>query len=273
MTRVETLGQPRSPSLLFLIFASIVAHAFAILLAIILPGILPHSKQKPFGGPSGAGGLNVMTVDFGMGAEGKRSELPVNQMEPAPALRIAKTKPAEEPEAISKLTLPDPNQKKKPKDEPTATSTLNQSKRKAEGVFGTGTDTKKDSGKSGNEGHGKSGIGAVGIGSNGPGGAGTGTGVEFPFPWYTEAVLTKLEINWVKPYLANVEPKEYGAVVYFVIERNGQVSQVQVEQSSGIPALDRSAQSAVLGAAPFPPLPPQWTESTLAFRIRFTHTP
>jgi TonB family protein len=273
MTHVGTLGQPRSPSLLFLIFGSVVAHAFAILLAIILPGILPHSRPKPFGGPSGSGGLNVMTVDLGMGSQGKRSATPVNQMEPAPALRIAKTKPEEEPEITSKLTLPDPNPKKKPKDEPTATSTLNQSKRKSEGVFGTGTDTKKDSGKSGNEGHGKSGVGAVGSGENGPGGSGTGTGVEFPFPWYVEQVLTKLQISWVKPYLGNVESKEYAATVYFVIERNGQVSEVKIEQSSGIESLDRSVQSAVYGAAPFGPLPPQWTESTLAFRIRFTHTP
>ena len=95
----------------------------------------------------------------------------------------------------------------------------------------------------------------------------------FPFPWYIEAVFTKLEINWVKPYLVNAEPREYTAVVYFIIGRNGQVSKVEVEQSSGIAALDRSAESAVLGSAPFPPLPNQWTEPELAFRVRFTHTP
>jgi len=208
-----------------------------------------------------------------MGLQGKPSPVPVTQMEPAPALRIAKTKPEEEPELTSKLSIPEPNPKKKPKDEPTATSTLNQAKRKVEGPFGTGIDTKKDSGKSGNQGHGKSGVGAVGIGDSGPGGYGTGTGAEFPFPWYIEQVLTKLQISWVKPYLGNVESKEYAATVYFVIERNGQVSEVKIDQSSGIESLDRSAQSAVYGAAPFGPLPPQWTESTLAFRIRFTHTP
>lgn len=273
MTRAETLRPSRSPSLPVLIFVSIIAHAFAILLAIVVPGILPHGRPEPFGGPSGGGGLNVMTVNLGAGLPGKRSPVPVTQMEPAPALRISKTQPEEEPKLESKLTLPDPNQKKKPKDEPTAKSTLNQPKRKTEGPFGTGTDTKKDAGKSGTEGHGKSGVGAVGIGEGGPGGYGTGTGVAFPFPWYIEAVLTKLEISWVKPYLSDAAPKEYTAVVYFVIERNGQVDQVTIEQSSGIPALDRSAQSAVLGASPFPPLPPQWTESNLAFRIRFTHTP
>jgi protein TonB len=273
MTQVETLGSARSPSLPMLVFGSMIAHAIAILLAITLPNLLPRSHPNAFGGPSGSGGLNVMTVDLGRGIEAKPLAAPVNQMEPAPALRIAKTKPEEEPELTSKLTIPDINPKKKPKDEPTATSTLNQAKRKVEGQFGTGTDTKKDSGKSGNLGHGKSGVGAVGIGDGGQGGYGTGTGVEFPFPWYIEQVLTKLQISWVKPYLGNVESKEYGATVYFVIERNGQVSEVKVEQSSGIESLDRSAQSAVYGAAPFGPLPPQWTESSLAFRIRFTHTP
>ena len=273
MTRTETLSHPRSPSLPTLVFVSMIAHALAILLAITLPSILPRSRPNAFGGPAGSGGLNVMTVDLGMGLQGKPSPVPVTQMEPAPALRIAKTKPEEEPELTSKLSIPEPNPKKKPKDEPTATSTLNQAKRKVEGPFGTGIDTKKDSGKSGNQGHGKSGVGAVGIGDSGPGGYGTGTGVEFPFPWYIEQVLTKLQISWVKPYLGNVESKEYAATVYFVIERNGQVSEVKIDQSSGIESLDRSAQSAVYGAVPFGPLPPQWTESTLAFRIRFTHTP
>jgi protein TonB len=273
MTRVKTLGQPKSPSLMFMFFASILAHAVFIVTFLLVPGLLPRGKPQPFGGPSGGGGLDVMTVDFGLGQQGKPAAKPVDQQEPAPARYIAKTTKEEDVPLESKTSLPDPNQKKKKKDEPTEKSTLNQPQRKVEGPFGKGTDTSKQSGKSGDQGHGKSGIGTAGIGESGPGGYGTGTGVAFPFPWYIEAVFTKLEINWVKPYLVNAEPREYTAVVYFVIGRNGQVSRVEVEQSSGIAALDRSAESAVLGAAPFPPLPNQWTEQDLAFRVRFTHTP
>ena len=43
-------------------------------------------------------------------------------------------------------------------------------------------------------------------------------------------------------------------------------------EESGIPALDRSAESAILNSQPFPPLPAQWTDPDLAFRLTFQYT-
>ena len=166
------------------------------------------------------------------------------------------------------MTLPE--EKPKKKDEPTAKATLNQKERKNDGEFGTGTDTQKESGKSGTDGKGF-GIGTAGAGDGTGGAFGTG-GTPFPFPWYIENVLTKIEINWVKPYVQETTPQEYDCVVYFVITRAGQVRDVKVEQGSGIPSLDLSAESAIHSSTPFPPLPNQWLEPDLAFRVNFTYT-
>ena len=112
----------------------------------------------------------------------------------------------------------------------------------------------------------------IGIDVGGEGGFGTGTGRPFPFPWYIENVIDKIELSWKKPFLAE-QSKDYKTVVYFIISRTGKVSGVKTEESSGITALDRSCESAILGAAPFPPLPNQWTEPVIAFRLTFVSTP
>jgi TonB family protein len=265
------ISHSKEASFPLMLFISIMGHFVMLAVFVFLPQLLPRSRPEPFGGPSGSGGMNVMTVDFGKGIPGKPAKEAVTETEPAPPLYIAKKTKEPDVPLESKTELPDPSKKKKLKDEPTEKATLNQPQRKKEGEFGKGTDKKKESGKSGNEGAGQFGVATFGVGEGGPGGYGTGTGIPFPFPWYIESVLTKIEINWMKPYIVEQEPQDHIAVVYFVITRTGQVKQAQVEQSSGISALDRSAESAVLGAAPFPPLPNQWTEPELAFRLRFRY--
>lgn len=248
------------------------AHLLLLTLMLALPSLLPAGKKEPFGGPSG-GGLNVVgVIDFNLGKKGPTAAKPKTQQEPAPSLFLKKAKD-EAPPLESKTSLPDTT--KKPKEQPADTKSLNvpQAQRKMEGPFGTGTDKSKDAGKSGASGAGQFGVGSFGSGQAGPGGYGTGTGVAFPFPWYLENVFTKIELNWRKPYISDTTPTTYQCVLYFVITRTGQVKNVEVEKSSGIAALDRSAESAVLGSTPFPPLPNQWTDPDLAFRVTFSYSP
>jgi TonB family protein len=263
------VAQPRD-SFPFMLVMSISAHVIAILFALVAPYILPKRTPSEFGGPGGSGGLKVVgVIDFGKGKPGKPATTPKTEEEPAPARYIAKVNKEEEPEDLkSKLTLPE--EKPKKKDEPTAKSTLNQRERKNDGEFGTGKDTRKESGMSGSDGKGF-GIKTAGAGGGTGGAFGTG-GTPFPFPWYVENVLSKIEINWVKPYIVETAPQEYNCVVYFVITRVGQVKDIKIEQSSGIPSLDLSAESAIQSSTPFPPLPNQWLEPDLAFRANFSYT-
>ena len=267
--RDPQFGKPKQARLPVMIFLSMFGHALALLVCLIAPGFLSRANPEPFGGgPAG----NVMWVaSSAIGAEGKPSQKELTQEEPAPAKFIKKVTAEDEVPLESKTEFPEP-QKKKPKDEPTAKETLNQPDRKKTGEFGKGHDTSEDSGKSGTQGKGKTGVG-IGIGGTGDGsGSGTGTGIPFPYPWYVDIVKTKIELNWRKPFL-DEQGTEYATTVYFVIQRNGQVTQVKTEQMSGVPSLDRSCESAILGAAPFPPLPTQWTEPDLAFRLTFRYTP
>lgn len=269
MTPATTMVRgPKDASFPMMMFGSVIAHLLLLTLMLALPILFPPGKGEPFGGPSG-GGLNVVgVVDFNLGKKGPSAPKP--KEEPAPALFLKKAQEEKEP-LESKTSFPD--EKKKTKEQPAATESKNvpSSKRKLEGPYGSGTDKSKDAGKSGG-GAGQFGLGTFGAGKAGPGGYGTGAGVAFPFPWYVENVITKIELNWSRPYIQETTPTVYECVVYFVISRAGLVQKVQVEKSSGIAALDRSAESAVLGASPLPPLPTQWTEPDLPFRLTFSYS-
>lgn len=265
-TQAIAIPNSKNFSLPGMLFLSVLGHLAVFAIVIAFPYLFPNHHSQPFGGPSGGGG-NVVWGNLDVGGQGKPAPPKVIQEEPAPAKTISKLHEDEQPLA-SKTELPAPKPKKEEKSP--AKETLNQAKRKQEGPFGRGTDTTNNAGKQGTGGSGKFGLGTFGTGQGGPGGVGTGTGVEFPFPWYIESVMTKIEISWYKPAIA--DSQEHVAVVYFEIGRAGQVQNLKVEKSSGIPALDRSAENAVLGAEPFPPLPNQWTEPELSFRLNFNYT-
>lgn len=271
MTQAGTISVRRPGDVSFpsMMILSLGGHLLILVLVIALPQLLPSRKHEPFGA---GGGLHVVgVVDFTLGQKGPSANKPKTQQEPAPALFLKK-KQLDQAPLDSKTSFPE--DKVKPKEQPAATFSKNvpQAQRKLDGQYGMGTDKSKNAGKSGTTGAGKFGVGTAGAGQGAQGGLGTGTGVPFPFPWYLENIFTKIELNWRKPYIASAA-ESYTCVVYFVITRTGLVQKVQVEQSSGVSSLDRSAESAILGSAPFPPLPTQWTEPDLPFRLTFTYTP
>jgi TonB family protein len=253
-----------------MIFVSMFGHAVAMLVFLVAPGLISSGDPEPYGGP-GPGG-NVMWVSSAaIGQEGKISQKELTQEEPAPADRITKLTAEDEVPLPSKLEFPEET-KEKPKDQPKAKETMNvplKDRKKEEGEFGRGTDKREDSGKSGTRGLGKRGVG-IGIGGPGvEGWTGTGTGIPFPYQWYLDIVFTKIELAWRKPFLGENVQRQYFTVVYFIIKRNGQVREVKVQESSGLSIIDRSCESAILGAVPFPPLPNQFTEPELPLRVTF----
>jgi protein TonB len=66
-----------------------------------------------------------------------------------------------------------------------------------------------------------------------------------------QMVGRKWRTNDVDPRILRANP----VVVTFLIRRDGSVSGIRLENSSGNKALDFSAQRAIQEAAPFPPLP------------------
>ena len=101
------------------------------------------------------------------------------------------------------------------------------------------------------------GVGAAGV-----------TGLEggnFPYTVYIDRMTTRIGSNWFRPQV----PGELVTRVYFVIERDGKLRDVRIEQSSGNRTFDRAAYRAVLESSPLPPLPMQYSGSFLGVHLTF----
>lgn len=90
--------------------------------------------------------------------------------------------------------------------------------------------------------------------------------------WYGAAVKAALESVWQKPYLEDAQGTA-SVVITFDIARDGTSRNIRIQQSSGIPSLDRSAERAVLEASPFPAIPPGWSADTIPVTMRFDLSP
>ncbi len=92
-----------------------------------------------------------------------------------------------------------------------------------------------------------------------------GLDVDFPFSYYVEQILSLIGANWFKPDV----PEGTACIVAFRIQRSGQVTDVRLDASSGLPFYDRAAVRAVYSANPLPPLPSEFQGDQLGVRLRF----
>ncbi|HEX5132206.1 MAG TPA: energy transducer TonB [Candidatus Krumholzibacteria bacterium] len=91
---------------------------------------------------------------------------------------------------------------------------------------------------------------------------------DFPFAHYIGRMRQKIAATWRPPVGS---PEEKGCRVYFRVHRNGSVSNVSVEESSGVFLFDQSCQRAVFEAAPLPPLPREYDEEYLGVHFSFVY--
>jgi len=114
----------------------------------------------------------------------------------------------------------------------------------------------------------------LGIGGSGGTGWGSGTGSGlgsgyFPYAYYVDILKNKVSSGWYSGVMQFKARGKYNLVVYFRILRNGQIDALSVEKSSGIAELDLSALRAVQQAAPFPPLPRDFSDEYLIVHLEF----
>ncbi|HET7453884.1 MAG TPA: TonB C-terminal domain-containing protein [Thermoanaerobaculia bacterium] len=88
---------------------------------------------------------------------------------------------------------------------------------------------------------------------------------DFNYSYYVSRMLATIGANWFKPTDQAVSPP----VIFFRIGRDGTISDVQIERTSGLPFVDRAAQRAVMVSSPLPPLPADFHESSLGVHLRF----
>jgi TonB family protein len=119
----------------------------------------------------------------------------------------------------------------------------------------------------------------IGVGGGPGGGTGFGSGYgdqiglsNFPFTWYLQILTDKISGQWFTSLIDPGVSGQFQVVVTFRVQRNGQVTDLVVEQASGIQSLDDSAKRAVQRAAPFPPLPKDYEDQYLVIHLIFEHS-
>jgi TonB family protein len=102
------------------------------------------------------------------------------------------------------------------------------------------------------------------------GGGGTGGVIlevsNFCCPEYLATMTTLIKANW-----NNQQGRDGSTLMRFVIQRDGRIVDITVQQSSGVQALDFFAERA-LRLAKLPPLPAGYSEAALAVRLYFDYS-
>jgi len=101
----------------------------------------------------------------------------------------------------------------------------------------------------------------------------TGGGGDFGtrYAWYVQVIQRKVSENWMK---YEVDPRITSAqrvYITFDIARDGHPTNVQVEQSSGVPSLDISAVRALQRIYTFGPLPGDYSGSKISVEYWFDY--
>jgi TonB family protein len=104
------------------------------------------------------------------------------------------------------------------------------------------------------------------------GGGGGGSvnldGANFPYPYYLSNIQIKILSNF-KPSISAKQAKALKAVVFFVVDKNGRISEVKLENKSGHFLFDQEAQRAILRSSPLPALPPAFGSDRLGVHFEF----
>ena len=216
------------------------------------------------GGPAGGGGTVAP----------KAEPLPAPQK---PALRDLTVASKLKAEPSSSLTHPadKPKTAKKTAEKKAAIS-------KPEPAAPTAADAVNAAGPGATSGSGfglRFGTGGGGTGPGGVTGGGTGSGAGdpfgvsgFPFQFYLRMISDKITANW---FQSLVDPGVGGLLetqVYCRIYRNGTISDVKVDVSSGVESFDLSTKRAISNAAPFATLPNGYAGQYLGITLIFEHS-
>jgi len=113
------------------------------------------------------------------------------------------------------------------------------------------------------------GVRGQGFGLSSGGGPGSGSTLDvadFCCPDYIATMVTSIRRAWNASQGANGL-----TIVKFTIQRNGQITNAEVEQSSGSPILDNAALRAVLTTRTLPPLPEGYPNPTLGLHLHFKY--
>jgi protein TonB len=174
---------------------------------------------------------------------------------------LSQSVPRQEEKQPDAIAIPDKNTRTKPK--PTTSSTQQKAKPVEENnvvPYGQGGPVS-----------GPYGVFSAAGAKGGFGFSGGGGDFGTRFAWYVRVVQQKVSENWLK-YEVDPSIKEAQRVyVSFEVNRDGRPSNIQLEQSSGVPSLDQSAIRAIQRIDTFGPLPADYAGNKVSVEFWFDY--
>lgn len=224
---------------------SLVVHGVATVLLLMMP--TPSLEDDSL--------KNVMTISLG-GAPGVRTggmtNMSARTAEAAPAPE--KAPPAPPAAKVPEMVLPT---KKEPLKPTPSKGTEARVKPVPKALEATQGDARIETSARG---------AGFGLSTGGSGATGYLDVANFCCPEYLSTMIQLIQRNW------NGKQSVPGITrIKYTIQRDGRLTDVQLEQSSGYFALDQAAQRALLQTRQLPPLPPQFPETTLTVHLNFSY--
>jgi TonB family protein len=241
--------------------AAVSAAVHVLLFATLLLGPL-RWLGRPIEQPK-----SVMTISLGGAGDGPRSGgltaiggRPVQTTEPAPVREAVRPPAATVPEMVSAKPNAKPAKPTTAKPLPPDTPTTSEARGKAL--------TRGEEVRPGNA-LADTGARGTGFGLSTGGGAGSGSTLDvadFCCPDYIVLMVDKIKSNW------NQQVEVPGLVIVkFTIQRDGRLTDVSTERSSGTLSLDQNAQRAVLVTRQLTALPAAFPNPTLTVHLNFQY--
>lgn len=234
---------------------SIVAHAIFVAILVFAPGgLLSRSSEVP---------QTVMTISLGGGngpANGGMTAMGGRPVQAVTPPEVKRPEPVRPPAAKApEMTMPAPKARVvKP------ATAVTQAPDQARGQTPTrGAEIQKGSAIA------DTGTRGQGFGLSTGGGPGTGSTLDvadFCCPDYIGLMTERIKAAWNQN-----QGVSGNTVVKFTIQRDGRMTDVSVERPSGYPALDLSAQRAILVTRQIPPLPSAFPNPSLTVHLNFAY--
>ena len=100
-----------------------------------------------------------------------------------------------------------------------------------------------------------------------------GSGGDFGtrYAWYVRVIQQKVQDNWLKYEVDPRITEAHRVFLIFDVMRDGHPTNVQVEQSSGVPSLDQSAVRALQRIDTFGPLPSDYSANKVSVEFWFDY--
>jgi TonB family protein len=251
---------------------SVLVHGIVFATVVLLPQLFHNGSRFP----------EVTTVDLvslPAGLPGPPAETlgGASPSPPAPAPAAAPSRPpatvkipAKPEPQVPKAKPPKKAQTPKPSAEKTEPKPKTPPSESAQVSASSGKETGGAPGGS-NPGTSKEAGGLPG-GSGGGGGSGFLDDASFAYGWYLSNMSSILGRNWARPIKPDLD-RTLRAVVHFRVLKDGTLADIDLEQPSGDPTLDRSALRAVQDSNPLPPLPYQYGKDSLGVHFFFDLKP